>query len=137
MLLLDLLVVMLLELGFTPRHLEIIALSREVIHGVLAIPPQHADGQEDQQDQDESSGNWNGDGGGFQPQVLGCGVTGSRVDVSVQSRFHGNRPEFQTHCTTNKATISKRPINMFLSLHDSFIQHGKQPMLNEMILKTH
>jgi len=95
--LLLLLLLLLLQLALSPDvgDLKIVALGGQVIHAVLAVPAQHADGQEDEQDQDESAGDGYGDGGGFEPQILGRGVSHSGVHVSVGS-LYGNRPQFQT-----------------------------------------
>merc|ERR1712071_205145 len=91
------LLLVLLQLALSPDvgDLKIVALGGQVIHAVLAVPAQDADGQEDEQEQDESAGDGYGDGGGFEPQILGRGVSHSGVHVSVGS-LYGNRPQFQT-----------------------------------------
>lgn len=47
-----------------------VAVARQHVVVVFPVPPQHADGQEDEQDEDASAGDGHCDGGGFEPQIL-------------------------------------------------------------------
>lgn len=71
-----------------------VAVARQHVVVVLPVPAQHADGQEDEQDEDASAGDWHCDGGRFEPQILAAVSASNWLAVSEETSLHGNCPWF-------------------------------------------
>lgn len=71
-----------------------VAVARQHVVVVLPVPAQHADGQEDEQDEDASAGDWHCDGSRFEPQILAAISASNWLAVSEESSLHGNCPWF-------------------------------------------
>lgn len=84
------------DLEIVPVGRNRVIVSHQHVVVVFPISPQHADGQQDEQDEDASASDRHCDSSRFEPQIVSS--VSNCLSVSKQSGFHGDRSRFLNAC---------------------------------------